>query len=83
MIGEAAVASPDRGSYVAFVNAFGNIGGFVGPYIITLFDTKESALIWLGLIGILSVLPSYIVDKMGKNRLDDKKRTGASSNSLA
>ena len=55
--------SPDRGSYVAFVNGFGTLGGFVGPYFITLFDEKESSLVWLGLICLLSVIPSYAVSR--------------------
>lgn len=63
MIGEEAVKSPDRGSYVALVNGLGGLGGFVGPYIITLFKPKESSLMWLGLVVMCSVVPSALVKK--------------------
>ena len=70
LVTEEAVASKDKGTFVAAVNGLGNVGGFIGPYVITLFATKEASYIFFCVMCTFCLVPFNLALQMSKSGLE-------------
>ncbi|GMH97651.1 hypothetical protein TrVE_jg9448 [Triparma verrucosa] len=56
MISQEASSTTDKGSYMAAVNGIGTIGGFIGPYVVSAFDTRAESFAFFSGCAALSML---------------------------
>ena len=54
MVTQEATASRDKGTFIAFCNGFGTFAGMIGPYLVTVFDTREWAFAFFAAVAASS-----------------------------
>ena len=55
MVTQEATGSEDKGTFIAFCNGFGTIAGMIGPYLVTVFDTREWAFVFFAVVAAFSL----------------------------
>jgi ACS family tartrate transporter-like MFS transporter len=71
MVTQEALSTPDKGAFVAAVNGIGTIGGFIGPYAMACFDTREHSFWFFCGCALMSFVPFWMGCRISKSGLEE------------